>query len=655
MAINQFDNMLKDSESIIRHSGYGKNRKTGLLREYTFRGMKSGTFQFCRIRNASPDIPAFFKTVVFVFAAMISFSPGFSQITDPLPETDIRPVSFSGSLGVLSETYTARGIDPRRPPSMGQIMLNTNFSLFGLRSGFNMLYSTDDNPLRQSVNKFYYQGSWRWLTVSAGDVAPRFSKYSLGGVTVRGGMIELHTGLLQVSATAGRTKRRVEFSPEPGFRDPSFERWLYGVRLGLGRQQRTGFALSGVYVYDIASSIEHWDKIRPAENISVTPEFNLSLFSGALRLESNVTFSAFSMDVNSDKILLEEFPGSGLLTGIFEPRSSTRLDYAGEISANMNAGPFRASGGYERVQPGFMSLGLGQIRSDQELIRFRPQARLMKGRVNIGGNYSRGKNNLLETRLSTIHREQIGTNVNLRVSRSVNLSLSYMQMQNENKPTDMSIPAIAETHQKQVSRNFMLSPTMVFRSGTMAHSVSLNGSYQVLDDRSQAISDGTRTAAGFTNLSTGLSYGTSLPTGLSLNLGGNMLANEAGAVKSTGYSLNTSAGYAFFKRKLSTSLALGWSQNGIEYVQIVDRTDPLMNAQYIKRLTGQTRENGIIEGEYVVRQWSKQFMMNLSASYRLPNGNPLRLMVRGLLNMPPDKGVQAYNEMHATLRYDHRF
>ena len=637
MVINSSNSMLKYLEAAIRQFVFDKNRKPRSIPEYAYPA--SGLLR---------------KTILFLLL-LTFFHPGFSQITDPLPETDIRPVSFSGSLGFLSETYAVRGIDPRRPPAMGQIMLNTNFSLFGLRSGFNMIYSTDDNPLRQSLNKFYYQGSWRWLTVSAGDVAPRFTKYSLGGVTVRGGMIEMHPGLLQVSATAGRTGRRVEFSQEPGFREPSFERWLYGVRLGLGRQNRTSFALSGVYAYDVSNSIEHWDNKRPAENISITPEFNLSLFSGSLRLETNLTISAFSMDVGSDKILMEEFPGSGLLTGIFEPRTSTRLDYAGELSASLNTGPFRVLGGYERIQPGFMSLGLGQIRSDQELIRFRPQARLMKGRINIGGNYSRGKNNLLETRISTIHREQLGTNVNLRVSNSVNLTLSYMQMQNENKPTDMSIPAIAETHQKQISRNYMLTPTMVFRSGTMAHSVSLNGSYQVLDDRSQAIFDGTRTAVGFTNLSTGLSYGTTLPTGLSLNIGGNLLANEAGTTKSTGYSFNTSTGYSFFERRLSTNLSLGWSQNGIEYVQIVDQTDPLLKAQYIKRLTGQTMQNGIIEGEYVVRQWSRQFMMNLSTSYRLPNGNPLRLMVRGLLSKPSENGGQAYDEMHATLRYDHRF
>jgi hypothetical protein len=599
---------------------------------------------------------AFMVKAAYLVLLMIIPAGVYSQITDPLPQTDIRPVSFGGSLGIMSETYTARGMDPRRPPAMGQIMLNTNFSLFGLRSGFNMVYSTDDNPLRQTMNRFYYQGSWRWLTLSAGDVAPRFSKYSLGGVTVRGGMIEMHPGLFSFAATAGRTRRSIELSHEPGFRDPAFEQWLYGIKLGLGRQNRTGFSLAGVYVYDVTSSIENWGGLNPAENLSLTPEFNLSLFDGAFLLASHFTVSFYSMDIaTSDKLEIPEIPGSGLLTGIFTPRSSSRVDYAGEISANLNAGPLRLSGGYERVQPGFMSLGLGQIRSDQEVIRLRPQARLLKGRVNIGGNYSRGQNNLLGTRISTIHREQIGSNVNLRITPQLNLTLSYMQMQNENRPTDMGNPSIAEMHQKQISRNYMVTPTLVLRTGNMAHSVSVNTSYQVLDDRSAALPGGTGAITGFTNFSTGLSYGTTLPRGVSLNLAGNLLANEAGEAKTTGYALNTSAGYAFFERKLTTSLALGWSQNGIEYVQMVDHHDPLLKAQYIRRLNAQVPQNGIIEGEYVVRQWSRQFMMNLSASYRLANGNPLRLMVRGLLNRPSETGGAAYDEVHATLRYEHRF
>lgn len=579
-----------------------------------------------------------------------------SQITDPLPETDIRPVAFSGSLGFLSEAYAVSGIDPRRPPAMGQLMLNTNFSLFGLRSGFNMVYSTDDNPLRQSMNRFYYSGSWRWLSLSAGDVAPVFSRYSLSGVTVRGGMIEVNPGNLSLSATAGRTKRKVVFTDEPGFREPSFEQWLYGARIGMGSRGRTQFALSGVYVYDVESLAGDWGNASPAENLSLTPEFNLSLLNGSIYLTSNFTLSFFSSDVTSEELDLAGIPGVEFLAGIFTPRASSRVDYAGEVSALVHAGPLSITGGYERVQPGFMSLGLGQVRSDQEMFRFRPQARLMNGRINLGAGYTRGRNNLMETRISTVERQQINTNANIRITPSANLTLSYMHMQNENIPVDMNIQGATDMHQKQVSRNFIIVPTLVIRSGAMAHSFSVNTSYQILDDRSYAVSEGARIPLDFTNFSSGVSYGTSFPKGVSFSASGNLMRNVMNSSESTGYSLNASTGYSFFDRKLSTNLSLGWSQNGIEYVQVVDPDDPFTQSQYIKRLNQQLAgNNGIIEGEYVVRQWSRQFMVNMSASYRLPNGNPLRLMLRGLINNPGGNGGQAYDEMFATLRYDHRF
>lgn len=580
-----------------------------------------------------------------------------SQVTDPIPDTDIRPVTFSGSLGIISEGYAVRGIDARRPPGMGRIMLNTNFTLFGLSSGFNMIYSTDDNALRQSMNRFYFHGTWRWLTLSVGDVSPRFSKYSLGGVTVRGGMVDIDPGAISLSATAGRTRRAVEFSDKPGFREPSFEQWLYAARLGFGKQGRTQFALTGVYVHDAEASIENWGVLTPAENLSITPEFNLSFFDGAFFMESNLTVSLFTRDVTTEELDVRDIPGAEYITGLFTPRSGSRVDYAGEVTANINAGPLRITGGYERVQPGFMSLGLGHIRSDQELIRVRPQVRLMNGRVSLGGNFTSGRNNLLETRISTTGRQQIGANANLRLSQSLNMSLSFMQMENENRPVDMTIEGANEMHQKQLSRNFMVVPTLVIRSGNMAHSVSLNGSYQVLDDQSSAVLDGTRQPVEFTNISTGLTYGTSFPSGLSVNLSGNLLRNEMGESTNTGYSFNTSAGYGFFERKLTTSLTLGFSQNGIEYVQRVDEDDPVLMAQYLKWLSQQRlKGNDIIEGEYIVSQWSRQLMMNFSASYRLPNGNPLRFMIRGLINTPSDEGAgQAYDEVHATLRYEHRF
>ncbi len=608
------------------------------------------------VRQLKKNNSGFLRWIMMVIILTSNPLTVKSQSADTIPDTNIRPFTLSGNLGILSEAYTVSGIDPRKPPSMGQLFLNTKFSLFGLQSGFNMIYSTDDNQLRQSVNTLHFYATWRWLTIYAGDVNPKFSKYSLNGVTLRGGLIDLNPGYLIFSATAGRSRRPVDFRDEPGFRNPSFEQWLYGARIGVGKKDRTQFSLAGVYGYDVESSITNWGIALPAENVSLTPMFNISFLDGALLLESNVTVSFFSMDVTSNEIDIGDLPGAGFLTSFFTPRSSSRVDYAGEVSARFDAGPAKISGGYERIQPGFMSLGTGPLRSDQEMYRFKPQVRLMKGMVNLEANYIRGRNNLLGTRVSTAERQQIGANANLRLSPAVNLTLSYMQMHNENNPVDMTVAGSEEVHQSHISRNFMLTPTIVYRSGAMAHTFSINSLYQILDDQSIAVISGNRKPVDFTNFTGGISYSTAFPKGISYSVSGKYLINETQNSKNTGYSFNTTTGYAFFRRKLNTSLSLGWAQNGVEYVQLINLADPLTGSYYIKRLNQQlANSSGVIEGEYVVRQWSRQYMVNISAAYRLPNGNSIRLMGKGLLNRTSENDGKNYDELHATLRYEHKF
>ncbi len=580
--------------------------------------------------------------------------PVTSQTLAPVAGTDIRPFSMSGNVGFLSEAYAVSGINARRPPGMGQISAATRFSIFGFRSGINLLYSTDNNALRQSMNRFTFQGSWRWLSVSAGSVNPRFSKYSLNGVTVNGALLEINPGHFSLSIAGGRTRRAVELTSQPGFREPSFEQWLFASRIGVGRRGGNQFALTGLYSYDVLGSVANPGNALPAENLNITPEFGLVLWGGKVSFESSLSVSVFTRDRTSDELELDEVPA--FFTSIFTPRTSTRVDYAGEVMSRFSRGPFRIDSGYERIQPGFRSLGLGYVRSDQETYRVRPQVRILGDRANISGMFSKGRNNLLDTRVTTTQRQQLGLNTMVRLTQSVNMTLSYIRLTNETKPVDTSTPIAMELHQKQVSRSFMLSPSFLYRSGLVSHSVTVTGSYQILDDKSESVTSGDRQAFGFTNFNSGLSYNISLPGGLSLGVSGNYLRNESDHSKATGHAANTTGGYAFFNRLLSVNLTVGWSRNGTEFVRIIEEFNPSDPAQGTwKSYRTTENSNDFLEGEYTVRQWSNQYSLNLSASYRLPNGNQIRMNVRGMSSRPNSVGSIEYDEMRASIRYDHRF
>lgn len=583
----------------------------------------------------------------------------FADEPTTIGETDIRPFAFSGNLSLISEAYAVNGIDARRPPGMGRVQFNSSFTLFGLQSGINLMYSSDDNRLRQSMNQFNFQGSWRWMTFAAGTVAPRFSKYSLGGVSVTGGLLEVNPAWFSLFLTGGRTKRAVEFSEEPGFREPAFERWLYAARMGFGKQGGTQFALSGIYAYDVTGSIADPADILPAKNVIITPEFNLALFQNKLTLESNISISAFTRDQNASGLNIEELEQVGFLNDLLSPNTSTFVDFATEVSGRLNVGPVRLNGSYERIQPGYRSLGLGNIRSDVETYRLRTQFRMFNGRANLSGMYSQGRNNLLNTRISAMNRQQIGSTLAVRFSQKFNVNMSYMRLENLNQAVDKTSPAAHDLHSEIISQNFMLTPMLILMRNAMSHTISLTGAYQILEDRSKTVLAGDRPASDFDNITLGANYGVTLPSSLSLNISGNLMHNNTESSSAIGNAVNVSGGYSFLDRKLTTSLNLGWSRNGIEFVRIVedpDYIDPKTMGRHRYSAHSVAYDgNDFLDGEYVVEQWSQQFSINLSASYRFQNGNPLRLSLRGLVSRPDHEGGREYNEFHAVLRYQHRF
>ncbi len=602
---------------------------------------------------------AFIKTLVVLLLVMGQNIPSLADETGTLGETDIRTYDFSGSLELISEGYSVSGIDPRRPSGLGQVQFNSRFSILGFESGINILYSTDDNRFRQSMNQFNFQGTWRWLTLAAGTVAPNFSRYSLGGVSITGGMIDIQPRLFSLTLTGGRTMRAVDFSEEPGFREPAFERWLYAARIGFGSRGSNEFAISGLYAYDVDGSIDNPGALLPAQNVNITPELNVSLFGERLSLGGNATVSAFTRDRTGAEVDVQQLEDLGFLEDLLTLNTSTRVDYAAEVSGQFRAGPVRLTSNYERVQPGFRSMGLSRTRSDHESYRVRGQFRLFEGRVNLSAMYNSGRNNLMDNKISTLQRDQLSTTLALPVTQSINLSMSYMQMANVNDPLNPDAPDAAHLHTDLTSHNVVITPTMVIQNEGISHSISLNGAYQLLNDNSIMVQQGERPSSEFDNTTIGVNYNVSLPDGLSLGLSGNLMQNNTETGSAMGNSLNASTGYSFFDRKLTTSINMGWSRNGIEFVRIIEdpEHEDLLRDGVIRSAVHNTSQNGddLIDGEYMVEQWSHQYSLNISTTYRFENGNPLRLNIRGLFSRPDEEGGNSYNEFHAVLRYQHRF
>ena len=557
-------------------------------------------------------------TVVLVGA--LTAMQARAQMEDPfdLPETGV-----SGRAGFVAETYGASGIAGRRPQARSEVFANLSFELLGLESGLNLLYSTESNSLRQSMNRLGFAWSWEWGNIEAGTVSPSYSKYSMNGATLRGGALQLTPGPLNMAFAAGRSQRAVAPSQARGFRQPAFARWMYAGRVGVGAEDRSHFHLIGTLARDMESSIDQFGSARPSENLTLTPDVGITLFDGTVTLQTEATVSAFTRDTRTEEVE----PGSAVpdfLLNLYAPRVGTRVDYAGTSRLQFDLSPFTLDASYERVQPGFRSLGLSRVRSDQEVIRISPQVELFERRLSVGLNLRRTRNNLLDQRLATRKQRQIGGTVRASLAQGVTLSGSYTRMVNEHTSTSGS--ALGQQLERRfVTHTASLAPTITFQSGTTTHTLSLSGNAQRFNDQPRTSPQG---QPGFdassTNLTTTASYALAFPSGLSLSLSGNYLRNATEQATTTAYGSNATVGYAFFDRALRLTVNAGWSEN-------------------------RSRTNG------ATSRWTRQFRLNGNASYDLPFGDTVQLSVRGLSNQSLEGTATAFQEGRMTLRYSHGF
>ena len=542
-------------------------------------------------------------------------------------DTDLVPFQKGGSIGLNFSSYTASGIENRRAPGVLQTFANLNFSAFGLRSGFNLNYSTDESGLRQNMNKVAYRASWRWLTIQAGDVNAQLSDYGLNGTTIRGGYVRAQPGNFLLELTGGRSRRVVRPSLQSGFREPAFEQWALGGKVGVGRTAGSYFHLSTFYAKDeVASLQDQLVTIKPQENLTITPDFRVDLWKGKFSLESQVTVSAFTRDLNSSPISSSKIPG--IVTFIYEPTVSTRLNYAGEASASFQSNPFDLTLGYERIQPGFISLGRGRIRNDQETISLSPTARFFQNRLSVQSDVTLSRDNLLGNRLQTQSTTNIVTSMQMLFTQMFNLTASYNLLLN-----DVEIDAVEGADQNlggqsQSSHNFMLQPNFTIAGEDYIHNISMSGGYLRVGSNASGnpeIQSLSYLSESYTGL---LSYAITFPAGLTVNSSGNYLTNQSDAGDIVNYGVNLGTSYAFFNRELTLSANVGLNQNRFEREL---PSGPGMTNKF-RQLTG-----------------------SVNTSYRFTTKDTFNLTIRSRKNQVLDGSGNEFTELEGSFRYQRTF
>lgn len=570
-----------------------------------------------------------FSRIVYLFIVLLIFAQHPISAQDTIGETDIEPYTFSGNIGLQTHAYTTSREFNRREPLGALFTANAEYSILGFSSGLDIRYSTDTNEFRQNMNRIQFNGSWRWISLSAGDVMPAYSEYGLRGTQLRGGEVRLSPGPVYLNVTAGQLNKAIQ-RPDGGLaRQVAFERWLYAFAFGAGDKNKSNFDISGFYGKDKQNSLPDsvravlpGTKLLPAENIGLTPKFQLSFFDEAFKLGAETTVSAYTRDINSSKISTQDTEVPEFLINLFQPRNSTRVTYAGIAHTGLSLDQFSMRAEFERIMPGFESMGLRQLRDDQQTLSIHPSFNLIDGRLTIDGTFMISEDNLLGNRLSTQNRQNISVNTNARLTDNFSVGGGYSRFL-----------AYAESDEsesvrdhEQVSQIYQLFPSLSFMNGGISHSITLTGVYQGIDVQFP-VQNGTELSESYT-ITGALSYSMALPGGLSFNNSLNYVTGESpGSIFSTaGASLG--AGYAFLEGKMNVNLTLNGSFNTFENVSTGTVTGKSENAQL----------NG-----------------NFITTYRLSSGTSFQLNIRSQNNSIVTGAGDGFSELEGRFKFQQRF
>ena len=551
------------------------------------------------------------------------------------PTTEFREYAIGGNAGIITEAYNARGISGRRPGTSAQVFTNAYAVSSTWRYDLDLLLSTEDDPLRQSMNRLALSVQHKAYKGTIGDFSPRFNKYSLNGSTIRGLLLEYQPEEYIATFTIGRARRSLfdgsDLLLRPIIRRPALDRTLFAGRIGYGQQQENHFHLVGLVARDQPTS-QTGNSVAPAENVSISPEFGLHLLNKRLVIEGQLTASAFSADTRNQRVSDTAVPG---MFGFFTPRLGSRFDYASYLQARYTLVDLPASlaavdqltllASYDRVAPGFVSLGRPYIYSDQSVFRFQPQFRMLNRQLLVGIDFTSRKNNLDETRSATLRRNQLALTTQAQLSPNLFLNAVYLFMGNRNTPIEQNASFLIN-RQRVVSNTLILSPVMTIARNGINHILSLTTVFQGLSDQSDAQRNTTPYSLNLRNFTSTLHYNAVLLSGVAVQASTSLVRSDASTSDTRAVGLTAGASYGFLERRLNAGATVGLSRTNLSFLSL--------------RFDGDNRLLDELS--------TSQYTLTLHGTFRVTDRDILRLNIRGLKSGD-------FREIQSTLRFEHRF
>ena len=390
-----------------------------------------------------------------------------------------RPLEIKGSVNLSGQHYTVNGIAPRFEPFTYTYGGNIDLFVYGIHIPATFSFSNLVSRLGQQFNRFGASPYYRWIQLHGGYRMMDFSHYTFSGITFLGGGVALTPGKFHFSSFYGRLRKEVSgdvTSAGEAFFLPSFRRNGYGFKTGYDDGEKYA-NLIFLKVMDEEHSIviPEDGSLLPQDNLVISLQAGGTIFK-RLMVRGELANSILNSNTQAPEIDLDHYRFYNRLGFVFQPTGSAEINNAMNTSLSYSLGNYNIGATYERVDPGYRSLGTFFINNDLERYTIDFSGSLWRGKISFSGNIGQQNNNIEGNNADKIERGAISGNITLNPINSLNITSGYS---NYTTLQEFLInPELDTLDFVQINNSYQASIAYGYPVGAWRHNISLNGNYQ---------------------------------------------------------------------------------------------------------------------------------------------------------------------------------
>ena len=483
-----------------------------------------------------------------------------------------KPLKVSGIVSANGVYYNSNQ-NRSRAPFTYFLQGTINISLYSFSIPITYSYSNQGEDLGYQLpfnfNRLSLHPKYKWITAHIGSVAMSFSPYTLSGHQFTGGGLDLTPkGPFKISAMGGRLLKATEDDGNPRT-VPAFDRFGYGFKTSF-EKEKFKVGLITFYAKDDVNSLDSIPEskgVLPKENLVVS-------FEGQVKLNKQFTLQA---EYATTGLTSDTRAANNSNTENFSPlqtffKGNTTTAFYNAIKTNLNYAQGRTTVGinYERIDPGYATLGAYFFNNDFENITVNATNSFFKDKLTLALNIGLQRDDLDGQKANNTNRTIGSINGTLMVNERLSLTGMYSNFTtftnvkpnqfediNDNDLTD---EALEDLDFRQLSQTANLNVNYLLSTKKEAQQ-NLNINYNLSDvanEQGGIVRVGDASTFHNLNVSHSINFKESA---INLTSGINATYNTIGREDATTWGPTVGVAKSFFEKTLNARISSSYNQS----------------------------------------------------------------------------------------------